>query len=70
LGAVFGFVLGAFSGIGASYGNGDVELTQDFVVAFVLGIAVALPPSLVIAAIAVLIAEAAKRLRSNSTPVS
>lgn len=69
LGAVFGFLLGGISGIGLSYGNGDVELAQDFVLAFALGVAIALPPSLIVATIATFIAIASRRLRRTSVPV-
>ncbi len=70
MGALFGFVLGGLSGLGASYGNGDVELSQNFVVMFALGAVIALVPSLVIAAIAVSVALVAKRPRDTSTPAS
>jgi hypothetical protein len=67
IGAIIGLVLGAFSGLGASYGNGDAELAKNFVVAFALGVAVALLPSSIIAAIAFASAE---KPRDTSTPNS
>jgi hypothetical protein len=68
VGAILGFALGAFSGLGASYGNGDAELAKNFVIAFALGAAIALVPSSIISAIA--FASAEKPPSDTSPPTS
>lgn len=66
VGAVIGELAGLFSGIGLSYGVGDVELSHWFVMFFGLGALLALVPGLLAGAIAAWIALANKRPPSMS----
>ena len=65
VGAVFGQLLGLFSGLAFNYGATETELAIGFAQSFALGAAIAVAPGALVGGIAVLIAWAANLASSR-----